>query len=75
MRPKSNVPNYEMFHQKNYNKNIENKSNNRKKHDRPDRKGHRQANTETSGGFAVAARERLKFCSDAHVLERFSFFV
>ena len=34
-------------------------------------------------GFAVAARERskfcsgelLKFCSDTHVLERFSFFV
>ena len=26
-------------------------------------------------GFAVAAREPLKFCSDEHIFERFSFFV
>ena len=26
-------------------------------------------------GFAAAAREPLKFCSDEHVFERFSFFV
>ena len=80
---KNNVPNYKMFHRKK-------KSNNKKTKTKTEKSTIGQIEkvidrpTQTHlCGFAVAARELskfcsgelLKFCSDEHVFERFSFFV